>query len=69
MSLTSHAGNIYNPTQFTPPETYVSGNMADPGRVAWTRLYSLFLSDTMTFWHDRERCGRGVHVYPGWQAA
>lgn len=53
MSLTSHAGNIYNPTQFTPSESYAQGNMNDPGRVSWNKLYSLFLSDTMTFWHDR----------------
>lgn len=53
MSLTSQAGNIYNPTQFTPSESYARGNMNDPGRVSWNKLYSLFLSDTMTVWHDR----------------
>ncbi|MGY6768993.1 TonB-dependent receptor [Komagataeibacter sp. NFXK3] len=53
MSLTSQAGNIYHPTQFTPQETYSGGILNNPGRVAWNKLYSLFLSDTMTFWHDR----------------
>ena len=53
MSLVGVSGNIYNPTQFTPNETYARGNMSDPGRVSWNKLYSLFLSDTMTFWHDR----------------
>ncbi|MFT8371932.1 MAG: TonB-dependent receptor [Acetobacter sp.] len=53
MSLVGMSGNIYQPTQFTPNETYARGNMRDPGRVSWNKLYSLFLSDTMTFWHDR----------------
>ncbi|MCE2575242.1 TonB-dependent siderophore receptor [Komagataeibacter sp. FNDCR2] len=53
MSLTPQAGNIYHPTQFTPAETFTGGNLSNPGRVAWNKLYSLFLSDTMTFWHDR----------------
>lgn len=50
----SVAGNIYQPTQFRPVENYPpGGNIADPGRTAWNKLYSLFLSDTMTFWHNR----------------
>ncbi|MFT8710748.1 TonB-dependent receptor [Komagataeibacter rhaeticus] len=53
MSLVSQAGNIYHPTQFTPSETYSGGILNNPGRVSWNKLYSLFLSDTMTFWHDR----------------
>ena len=53
MSVPGVPGNIYNPTQFIPNETYARGNMNNPGRVSWNKLYSLFLSDTMTFWHDR----------------
>ena len=52
-SWPAHPGNIYHPTQFTPSETALGGNMNNPTRVAWNKLYSLFLSDTMTFWHDR----------------
>ncbi|ASC06736.1 TonB-dependent receptor [Acetobacter pasteurianus] len=53
MSLVGESGNIYHPTQFTPNETYAGGSLRNPGRVSWNKLYSLFLSDTMTFWHDR----------------
>ena len=53
MSLSPQAGNIYHPVQFSPSETYSGGSLSNPGRVAWNKLYSLFLSDTMTFWHDR----------------
>ncbi|MFT8555476.1 MAG: TonB-dependent receptor [Zymomonas mobilis] len=53
MSLVGQAGNIYNPIQFTPNETYASGNMKNPGRVSMNKLYSLFFSDTMNFWDDR----------------
>lgn len=53
MSYPSTSGNLYNPVQFSPNENYALGNMNNPGRVAWNKLYSLFLSDTMTFWHDR----------------
>ncbi len=53
MDLSSAAGNIYHPTQFTPNESFTGGSLSHPGRTAWNKLYSLFLSDTMTFWHDR----------------
>ncbi|MBF0865662.1 MAG: TonB-dependent siderophore receptor [Gluconobacter potus] len=54
MTLTSHATNIYNTPQFaTPAETYAGGVVNDPQTIDRTRLYSLFFSDTMSFFHDR----------------
>ncbi|WP_291363612.1 TonB-dependent receptor [Acetobacter sp. UBA5411] len=46
--------NLYNTPQLAAPEQNLAGgNLKDPTRSNWTKLYSLYLSDTMTFWHDR----------------
>ncbi|MCH4090493.1 TonB-dependent receptor [Acetobacter sp.] len=46
--------NLYNTPQFASPrQNLVGGNLKDPTRSNWTKLYSLYLSDTLTFWHDR----------------
>ena len=46
--------NLYNTPQIAEPvQNWVGGNTRNPTRSNWTKLYSLFLSDTMTFWHDR----------------
>lgn len=50
----SQASNLYAPTQTALPEiTLKGGNLKNPQRNNFTRLYSLFFSDTMSFWHDR----------------
>ncbi|MBB3882851.1 TonB-dependent receptor [Acetobacter oeni] len=54
MSTTDLSTNLYNTPQYaSPDETYSGGNVRHPTRSSWTKLYSLFFSDTMTFWHDR----------------
>ncbi|NHN87455.1 TonB-dependent receptor [Acetobacter conturbans] len=46
--------NLYHTQQVaSPTQNWVGGNINNPTRSNWTKLYSLFLSDTMTFWHDR----------------
>ncbi|NHN95289.1 TonB-dependent siderophore receptor [Acetobacter thailandicus] len=54
MSLTPAANNLYHP-QYSAPlnNSYVGGNIHNPKTKNTTRLYSLFFSDTVTFWHDR----------------
>ncbi|GLQ65194.1 TonB-dependent receptor [Gluconobacter kondonii] len=54
MAGTPGATNIYNTPQFVAPaETTVGGVLDDPQSTNRTRLYSLFFSDTMSFFHDR----------------
>nr|WP_249201580.1 TonB-dependent siderophore receptor [Gluconobacter sphaericus] len=54
MALTPGTTNIYNTPQFTAPaETFAGGVVNDPQTISRTRLYSLFFSDTMSFFHDR----------------
>lgn len=51
---TSATGNLYHPVYSAPlVQNFVGGNTSNPTRTANTRLYSLFFSDTMTFWKDR----------------
>ncbi|WP_026397821.1 TonB-dependent receptor [Acetobacter nitrogenifigens] len=46
--------NLYSTQQIAQPgENLVGGNISDPLKSAWTKMYSLYFSDTMTFWHDR----------------
>ncbi|MBO1325181.1 TonB-dependent receptor [Acetobacter sp. TBRC 12305] len=48
------ATNLYNTRQIAAPaQNWVGGNLNDPLRSNWTKLYSLYLSDTMTFWEGR----------------
>ncbi|WP_338421733.1 TonB-dependent receptor [Acetobacter fallax] len=54
MALTSLSTNLYKTPQYAAPEeTFSGGNLRNPTRSNWTKLYSLFFSDTMSFWHDR----------------
>ncbi|MBF0872044.1 TonB-dependent siderophore receptor [Gluconobacter japonicus] len=54
MSLTPLTTNLYNTTQkAAPAETFVGGVLDNPQTTSWTRLYSLFFSDTMTFLNGR----------------
>ncbi|WP_228123941.1 TonB-dependent receptor [Gluconobacter sphaericus] len=54
MALTPGTTNIYNTPQFAAPaETFAGGVVNDPQTISRTRLYSLFFSDTMSFFHDR----------------
>ncbi|MBS1104330.1 TonB-dependent receptor [Gluconobacter sp. Dm-62] len=55
MSLQSVTSNLYTPTFYaqSQPQTYVGGNVNDPKENGYTRLYSLFFSDTVSAFHDR----------------
>lgn len=54
MALTPITTNIYNtPAVAAPAQTYSNGVLDDPQSTSRTRLYSLFFSDTMSFFHDR----------------
>ncbi|WP_215767475.1 TonB-dependent receptor [Gluconobacter cerinus] len=54
MALTSPTTNIYKTPQFaSPAQTFVGGVLNDPQTTNWTRLYSLFFSDTMSFLNGR----------------
>ncbi|MBB2157059.1 TonB-dependent receptor [Gluconacetobacter diazotrophicus] len=54
MALTSISTNIYR-TAYTAPlaNTFNGGNVGNPQPINDTRLYSLFFSDTMSFFRDR----------------
>ncbi|GAA08304.1 ferrichrome siderophore receptor FcuA [Acetobacter tropicalis NBRC 101654] len=50
----SIATNLYHPNYAAPLEqNFVGGDINNPKRNSQTRLYSLYFSDTMSFWHDR----------------
>ncbi|MCX5613938.1 TonB-dependent receptor [Bombella saccharophila] len=50
----SSASNLYAPIYSPLPETTLTGgNVHHPKRDMMTRLYSVFFSDTVSFWHDR----------------
>ncbi|WP_415445521.1 TonB-dependent receptor [Acetobacter orientalis] len=51
---TTASGNLYRPV-YSPAleQNYVGGDIDNPQRKSDTRLFSLFFSDTMTFWKDR----------------
>ncbi|RBM06162.1 TonB-dependent siderophore receptor [Novacetimonas cocois] len=54
MALTSVTTNIYNTPYISPlANTFSGGDVANPQPINRTRLYSLFFSDTMSFFHDR----------------
>nr|WP_245528506.1 TonB-dependent receptor [Gluconobacter morbifer] len=54
MALTSFDTNLYNTKQVAhPAETYSGGDLNNPQTIDKTQLYSLFFSDTMSFFHDR----------------
>ncbi|MCQ9155519.1 TonB-dependent receptor [Acidomonas methanolica] len=50
-----YASNLYAPTYYrsAPPQTFASAYVNDPKRQAYVRMYSLFFSDTMSFFDDR----------------
>lgn len=54
-ALTSLATNLYHPTFYrqSAPETFVGGNVNNPRKNGYTRLYSLFFSDTVSAFDDR----------------
>lgn len=54
-SLTSLSTNLYKPTFYrqSAPETYIGGNASNPQKDGYTRLYSLFFSDTVSAFDDR----------------
>ncbi|KXV35024.1 TonB-dependent receptor [Gluconobacter thailandicus] len=54
MALTPVATNLYaTPQVASPAHTFVGGVLDNPQTTSWTRLYSLFFSDTMTFLNGR----------------
>ncbi|PYD72507.1 TonB-dependent receptor [Novacetimonas hansenii] len=54
MALSSVATNIYRTPAVTPlANTFSGGDVNNPQAISRTRLYSLFFSDTMSFFHDR----------------
>ncbi|WP_438381952.1 TonB-dependent receptor [Asaia sp. BMEF1] len=55
LALTRQTTNIYRPTLYnaSQPETYIGGNLGNPQKNNTTRLWSLFLSDTVSAFHDR----------------
>ncbi|GAN63438.1 ferrichrome siderophore receptor FcuA [Acetobacter indonesiensis NRIC 0313] len=54
MASGSIASNLYHPTYTSrPANAYIGGNVDNPQRNSFTRLYSLYFSDTMSFWKDR----------------
>lgn len=54
-ALTSLGSNLYHPTFYrqSAPETFVGGNVSNPQKNGYTRLYSLFFSDTISAFDDR----------------
>lgn len=55
LALTRQQTNIYHPTLYSAsqPQTYIGGNIDNPQKNNTTRLWSLFLSDTVSAFHDR----------------
>lgn len=54
-ALSAERNNLYAPVEVTPSttRTFASGDLDDPLPASRTRLYSLFVSDTIGLWNDR----------------
>ncbi|MDG6094620.1 TonB-dependent receptor [Acetobacter sp. AN02] len=47
-------GNLYSTSRAEAPvQNWIGGNTKNPTRSNYSNLWSLFFSDTMSFWHDR----------------
>ncbi|QDH24758.1 TonB-dependent receptor [Neokomagataea tanensis] len=54
-ALTSRSSNLYTPTYYaqSQPQTFIGGNVNDPQRNGYTRLNSIFFSDTLSALNGR----------------